>query len=136
MTRGATFYINYYEHNREYNLKQLQDYDRYARRDIERMEEEIEKIKEYRESIFKQSQIVLNTPMKTVVKVTRSHSERVYYYIAVYTTPKTEDLSDFYRHIVATKIYNERFPGTERHNVLKLATKLAEEHDAILIKNF
>ena len=136
MSRRATIYVNYYEYKNSYDLKNLKDYDRYALRNIQQMEEEIQKVKEYRQAIFEQAQKVANTKMKTVVKLQRSQPDNVYYFLSVYTTPEWEDLSNFYNHIIAERILNERHPGKERHNVIKRAQELADVYDAIFIKNF
>lgn len=133
---NKTFYTHYYELKNQYDMNQLLSYDKTARVDIERLKEEIENIEKYRLEIYKQAQVISNTKMKTVVKITRQKYDNVQFFISVYTTPETEDLSKFHNHIISERIYNERFPGKERNNVLKLANELRNKHNAILIKNF
>lgn len=134
--RNTTFYTHYYELKTQFDMKQLLSYDKTARVDIERLEKEIENLKAYRQEIFTQAQTVSNTKMKTVVKIYRQKYDNVQFFISVYTTPETEDLSNFHNHIIGEKIFNERYPGKERHNVLKIANDLVKQHKGILIKNF
>jgi len=135
MSKGSTFYINYYEYENKYDIKSLMDSDRWAKRDIERLEEEITKLKAYRQAIFNQAQIVSQTEFKTIVKLTRQKYNFVDFYISVYETPVFSNLEDR-NHPRGKQILNEKYPGKERSIAIKRANELVKQYNATLIKNF
>lgn len=134
--KNKSFYTHYYELEKQFDMKQLLSYEKSARVDIERLKEEIENLEKYRLQIFEQAQKTANTEFKTIVKVYRQKYDSVQFFISVYTTPIWEDVTNFHNHIISEKIFNERYPGKERHNVIKLANDLVKQYNAVLIKNF
>lgn len=134
--KQSRIYVHYYDEKNNYDVSSLLYHDKTAAESIRKLEQEIEQLKQYRLEIFNQAQKVALTKMKTVVKIYRQKYDAVQFFVSVYETPENEDLSNFHNHIIGKRIYNERFPGKERHNVLKLANELVKKHNGILIKNF
>ena len=55
-----------------YDIKRLKQYSDMCERDIKRLEEIIEKLKEYQMGIFEHAQTVMNTEFTKTVRITRS----------------------------------------------------------------
>lgn len=120
-----------------FDMKKLTDNDQRAIKYIKELEEEIEKLKEYRAELFKQAQLVNETEFKTVVKLERREYNGVTFYINVYKMPKWADVEKRYGEdlIRCESLISESYTGTERRIAINRAEQLAKEYNAIYIHN-
>lgn len=113
-----------------YTLKTLRDYSDWATRDIERLEKEIERIKQYQAEIFQHAQEVVITPKNYVVKLHRSSWKKVEFSVSLEHRPIVSK-----EYIDGNKVYGEyiistRFEGKQRKEALKMARDLRDKYCA------
>lgn len=113
-----------------YDIDRLKSYSDRAGRDINRLEEIIEKLKEYQMKIHEHAQTVANTEFKSVVTLVRSRYDKnlVKFHVQLERRPtvdknyiEDERVHGFYEH-------QKTFTGKERHQALKYADQLAEQY--------
>lgn len=115
-----------------YSMDRLQDLDRWCRRDIERLEEAIQTIKEYQMELFNHVQEVIQTNFKNVVVLTRRENwttKRVEFYVHTEERPQIDK-----KHIDGQTIYGvykdqKNFTGKERHTAIKYAEELSKKYN-------
>lgn len=108
-----------YEH--ETNIKQLQKYDNYLKRDIADLQAAIKQIEEHRKKIFLHTQKLASSQFSLKLSLIRrrDYTGKVFYYIA---------LSKVFSEIGEQKIIDETYPGTERHNAIKRFEELKKQY--------
>lgn len=121
-------------------MKTLKDYNSYCERDIQRLNELIEKVRKYQKELFDHVQEVVQTNFKHVVKLERRtnwSTKKVEYYLSVEERPVLEKKQINGQWVYGTYKENHHFKGTERHIALKKAGELAEKyHCSIERKGF
>lgn len=114
-----------------YNLERLTDIDKWCRRDIERLEEAIQQIKNYQMELYNHVQEVLQTDIKKIVTLVRRENwstKRVEFYVTLEHRPQVDKT-----HVNGEKIYGnytdqKNFKGTERHSAIKYANDLSKKY--------
>ncbi|PFV20985.1 hypothetical protein COK97_14275 [Bacillus cereus] len=113
-----------------YDMERLKGYSDRAGRDINRLEEIIEKLKEYQMKIHEHAQTVANTEFKSVVTLVRNRYDKnlVKFHVQLERRPmvdknyiEDEKVNGFYEH-------SKMFVGKERHQALKYADSLALQY--------
>lgn len=127
-----TYYFNNnrYPFKHEYNLKTLRNYSDWATRDINRLEEEIERIKQYQADLFHHAQEVLVTPKKYVVKLHRRAWKKVEFFVSLEHRPILSKEYIDGKQVCGESISSERFEGKQRKEALKLARDLRDKYCA------
>lgn len=112
-------YLWPYEH--ETNIKQLQKYDNYLKRDIDDLQATIKQIEEHRKKLFLHTQKLTSSQFSLKLSLIRrrDYTGKVFYYIA---------LSKVFSEIGEQKIIDETYPGTERHNAIKRFEDLKKQY--------
>lgn len=112
-------YLWPYEH--ETNIKQLQKYDNYLKRDIDDLQAAIKQIEEHRKKLFLHTQKLTSSQFSLKLSLIRrrDYTGKVFYYIA---------LSKVFSEIGEQKIIDETYPGTERHNAIKRFEDLKKQY--------
>lgn len=113
-----------------YDMERLKGYSDRAGRDINRLEEIIEKLKEYQMKIHEHAQTVANTEFKSVVTLVRNRYDKnlVKFHVQLERRPMVDR-----NYIEDEKVngFNEHykmFVGKERHQALKYADSLALQY--------
>lgn len=114
-----------------YDMKRLKQYSDMAGRDIERLEEIIEKLKNHQMEIHEHAQTVANTEFKSVVTLVRRkdyYSNLVKYHVQLEKQPIVAT-----HHVEGERVhgFNEHqqmFAGRERNFAIKYAEELAKEN--------
>ena len=108
-------------------LDNLKYYDSTAARDIIELQEKIEFLKQYRADIAERSQAFFAANYTLLLSLKR---EKNYYSGKVYYTIKIEKIFDNAT-IAPETVYENRFPGTERHAALKVFEALKKQYPGI-----
>lgn len=126
-----------FEFENVYKVKTVEDYIRYAKRDIERCEEAISKQQEYVRKMEEHIKEIENTEFENEVLLNRTRdysTNRVEFYISLAKKPVIDK-----KHRNGATIYGEfshdkKFEGKERHLALAYASKLGREFNCPVIK--
>ena len=104
--RDMTIYINFYPYENEADEKELLKLDKYAQRDIERLLEATEQIKEYRKKLFEHTQSLQSEKSRLELKIRRykRYNGAVSYYVTL--------IRQYERENMYTKIINETYTGS------------------------
>lgn len=123
--RDMTIYINFYPYENEADEKALLQLDKYAQRDLERLAEAAEKIKEYRKKLFEHTQSLQNEKSRLELKIRRykRYNGAVSYYI---TLTRQYEKENMYK-----KIIDETYTGQERHTAIARYKALKKEYPNI-----
>lgn len=123
MIRGdyitENIYLWPYQH--ETDLKRLQNYDGYLKRDIERLQAAIKQIEEHRKKIYLHTQQLTSSQFSLKLSLIRwrDYNGKVFYYIA---------LSKVFPEIGEQKIIDETYPGVERYTAIKRFDELKKQY--------
>ena len=116
-----------------YDIKRLKQYSDMCERDIKRLEEIIEKLKEYQMGIFEHAQTVMNTEFTKSVRITRSSrgysNSRVMYHVQLILHPIVSKEWIENEKIYGSYEHEKTFSGRERHSALKYASELARKYN-------
>lgn len=127
-----TVHCDQLEYKNVYDVERLKEYNRYAERDIVRLQEAIEKVRKYQLELFDHVQKVLQTDIIKVVTLTRrtecysGNKTKIVYHVQLEYRPKLESF-DSYRTIIKTE-HNKKFAGVERHESIRYAEQLAKSN--------
>lgn len=124
-----------YKFRHIYDVKTLKGYCDYAERDIKAAEKAIQKIREYQQQLFAHVQTVIETPTKHVVKLGRRENyltKKIEYFVSVEERPIVDE-----KHVDGHQVYgiykdSEKFSGTQRHEAIRYADKLAKQYRATI----
>lgn len=113
-TRGTidhTKYIHLYDPRKTADMKTLQQYDDWARRDMIELEQEIETIKAYRLDLMERAQYLTAEPGTLSIELYRRRTYRgnVEYYLQFIRT---------YPDGTSDTEQNAMYPGSERHKAI------------------
>ena len=123
--RDMTIYINFYPYENEADEKELLKLDKYAQRDMERLLEATEQIKEYRKKLFEHTQSLQSEKSRLELKIRRykRYNGAVSYYV---TLTRQYEKENMYKNII-----NETYSGAERHKAIARYKELKKEYPSI-----
>jgi hypothetical protein len=130
-------YLSKYEFKHVYDVKTLDDYIRYAERDIQRCIEAIDDMRKYIEGLQEQKEKVESTSYENVVHLERRQNystHRIEFYVNLEKRPIVEERVVNGRFVYGEFSHNKRFEGKERHLAIAYAHKLARENEAKIEK--
>lgn len=128
-------YSTDYEFKHIYDLKRLKEYSDYAARDIERIKEVIQELRDYQMEIYKHVQEVLNTQFSRFVVIERSQnytSKKITYSVYLDNRPMIEERQKGGNSVRGTHSEHKNFGGIERHLAKEYALTLAKKHNATI----
>lgn len=108
----STVYLHFFDPKSITDIKELSRRDARALDDIERLQEEIEKIKAYRLELMQRCQYLSENPGKLIIKLNRHkcyYGNVEYYLIRERIFPDGSSRDE----------YREKYPGKERHQAIK-----------------
>ncbi|OUB81195.1 hypothetical protein [Bacillus wiedmannii] len=113
-----------------YDMDRLKGYSDRAERDINRLEEIIDKLKKYQMEIYEHAQAVANAEFQSVVTLVRNRYDKnlVKFYVQLERRPIVDK-----NYIEDERVYGfcehqKMFVGKERHQALKYADSLAQQY--------
>ena len=116
--------VNMYQFEKQASMKELLHYDKYAQRDIERLQNIIDELKEYRKELYEHVQQVQS--MTTILKLSltrrKDYHGKVFYYLRI---------EKVYSDNMTVSELSETYAGTERHKALARAKALQKQYVGI-----
>lgn len=133
-----TVHADCQEFQNVYDLERLKDYNAWAERNIQRLQEAIESVRKYQLELFEHVQEVLKTDFEKVVTIARrteyvsSSKTKIFYYVRLEQRPMVESFQEW--RTVYKCEHDKKFNGTERHTAIRYADELAKAHRCRLEK--
>ena len=124
--RDDTLYVRFHPYENEARESELKQYDTWAARDIQRLEESIEKLKEYRKELYKHTQKLqeMESRLQLKIKRERRYDNKVHYYVTVKRIyPANERMYN--------DIISEHYDGADRHSAIKRFEQLKKQYPGI-----
>lgn len=117
-------YVNMYQFEKQASMKELLSYDKYALRDIARLESIIDELKEYRKELYNHVQEVqsIATRLKLSLARRKDYHGKVFYYLRI---------EKVYGDNMAVCELSETYAGTERHKALARVKVLQKQYVGI-----
>ncbi|MGE1164545.1 hypothetical protein ACQJ0Y_14850 [Peribacillus simplex] len=128
MNRHYTFHINYEEYKHVFDLNSLEKNLDWAKRDIDRMKEQIALSEEYMHHVTEQIELVSSTETEPHVYIHRKNYDKVQFFVGVKHVPKV-DFKGFNRDLYIRTSDTELFEGRQRHTAIAYAESLAKKYD-------
>ena len=126
MRDDYTIYIHLHPYENEAREKELKQLDNWAVRDIERLEETIKTLKDYRKQLYEHTQQLqeLESRLQLKLKRERRYDNKVHYYVTVKRIyPANERMYN--------DIISEHYDGTQRHEAIKRYEQLKKQYPGI-----
>lgn len=126
MREDLTLYIHTYPYENEARESELKQYDTWAARDIHKLEETINTLKEYRKALYEHTQRIqeLDSHLQLKLKRERRYTNKVYYYVTIKRIyPANEKMYN--------DIISEHYEGADRHAAIKRFEQLKKQYPGI-----
>ena len=131
MRDDLTVYIRLHPYENEARINELKQYDQWAARDIQRLEETINTLKKYRKALFEHTQAIqdLESHLQLELKRYRRYDNKVHYYkVHYYVTVKRIYPAN---ERMYNDIISEHYDGTQRHEAIKRYEQLKKQYPGI-----
>ena len=126
MREDYTVYIHLLPYQNEARESELARLDQHAVHDIERLEETITILKEYRKQLYEHTRQLqeLDNHLQLEIKRERRYDNKVHYYVTVKRIyPANERMYN--------DIISEHYDGTQRHEAVKRYEQLKKQYPGI-----
>ena len=126
MRDDLTLYIHLHPYQNEARENELKQYDTWAARDIQRLEETIQALKEYRKELYAHTQQLqeLESHLQLKLKRERRYDNKVHYYVTIKRIyPANEKMYN--------DIISEHYEGADRHTAIKRYEQLKKQYPGI-----
>ena len=126
MRDDLTIYIHLHPYENEARIGELKQMDNWVVRDIQRLEETINTLKEYRKALYEHTQQIqeLDNHLQLKLKRERRYDNKAHYYVTVKRIyPANERMYN--------DIINEHYGGADRHEALKRYEQLKKQYPGI-----